>query len=380
MTTSDYRQPWIRTTAKMSGCTVIPDSAVQQILIGQSKDETLTFMEEINRCLTDYSLGKEREYQPGSSVVVRPTGQKTLFRPFTAQTNVGCKIIVDPAPNADGKKPPLHGVLVLTDDKGLQTGVINAEEVTGYRTSMGSMIPFMAREHVKNVVIFGAGKQALWHSRLALILRGDELESLTFVNRSEERGEELRKRVVADNEQRWKAKVTFSGLYPSQPDYDTKLEALLGQADVVFCTVPSTEPLFPAKYIQQRSDETKQPLITAIGSWQPNMIEIDPALIHHVLSDSKGQKVLLVDDRTGCLDHAGEVVQCELKSEQLVEVGAVMGDSAQIQQTSEAFREWLRSGLVIYKSVGVSVTDLTSGQRLLTLAKQKGLGTTLADF
>lgn len=365
----------------MSGCTVIPDSAVQQILIGQTREETLTFMHDISRCLTDYSLSKEREYQPKSSAIVRPNGQKTLFRPFTAQINVGCKIIVDPAPEADGKKAPLHGVLVLTDDKGLQTGVINAEEVTGYRTSMASMIPFMARERVKKIVVFGAGKQALWHSRLALVLRGEEIESVTIVNRSQEKGEALLERVRADNDERWKSKAQFSGLYPSQSNYDDGLKDLLGQADVAFCTVPSTEPLFPAKHIFERSAHARQPLITAIGSWQPNMIELPHDLIKHIVSDAAGQRVLLVDDKIGCLDHAGEVVQCDLKDEQLVEIGAILSTENESQASmSKEFKQWLKTGLVVYKSVGVSVCDLTSGQRLLSLAKEKGLGTTLSDF
>lgn len=369
----------------MSGCTILPDSAVQRILIDQTQDETLKFMQAICGCLEDYSLSKEREYQPGSSVVVRPNGQKTLWRPFTSQANVGCKIIVDPAPDSDGKKAPLHGVLVTTDDQGQRTGVINAEEVTGYRTSLASMIPFMDRERVKKVVVFGAGKQALWHTRLALVLRGEEIERVTIVNRSEEKGEALLSRVKADNDQRWKSSAELVGLYSNGADYDARLEALLGEADAIFCTVPSTEPLFPARYIEQRGQEAGWPLITAIGSWQPNMIELDPDLIKHIVDNPQGQKILLVDDRIGCLDHAGEVVQCELKAEQLVEIGAVLcpkyrNDGGSVPQTSQDFQQWLNAGLVIYKSVGVSVMDLTAGQRLLTLAKAKGLGTTIADF
>lgn len=371
---------------KMSGCTIIPDSAVREILIGQGRDETLIFMEDVRRCLTDYSLSKEREYQPGANVVVRPTGQKTLWRAFTSPTNAGCKIIVDPAADASGKKPPLHGVLVLTDNKGLQTGVINAEEVTGYRTSMASMIPFMARKRVQKVVVFGAGKQALWHTRLALVLRGEEIESVTVVNRSEGTAEALLRKVRADNEERWKANVQFSGLYPSHPDYESRLEELLGSADIVFCTVPSTEPLFPGKYILQRDLNDDWPLITAIGSWQPNMVELDPQLVKHAVDSPQCQHVLLVDDRIGCADHAGEVVQCGLRAEQMVEVGEVLGTTQEQASSgsnggaSDAFQEWLRMGLVVYKSVGVSVTDLTSGQRLLQLAKEKGLGTTVPDF
>lgn len=364
----------------MSSCTIIPDSAVKEILISQSRDETLAFMTDVRQCLTDYFLSKEREYQPTPGVVVRPGGQKTLFRSFTSQTNVGCKIIVDPAADQHGKKPPLHGTLVLTDNEGSQCGLLNAAEITAYRTSLASMIPYMERERTKNVVAFGAGKQALWHVRLALVLRGSEIENVTVINRSAEKGNELVERLRADNKERWKANARFTALDPSQPDYEDHLKETLHEADVIFCTVPSTEPLFPAAYIQQRSTEAGMPLITAIGSWQPNMIEIDPELIKHIMDDPNGQRVLLVDDRDGCLDHAGEVVQCKLEGEQLVEIGAVLGENEEGAGISESFRTWLRTGLVVYKSVGVSVMDLTAGQRLLTLAKEKGMGTTVPDF
>lgn len=365
----------------MGGCTIISDSNVHEILISQTLDETLAFMHDISRCLTDYSLSKEREYQPAPGVVVRPNGQKALFRSFTSPSNVGCKIIVDPAPDHHGRKAPLHGTLVITDDTGSRTGVINAAEVTAYRTSLASMIPFMSRERVKKVVVFGAGKQALWHARLALVLRGSEIEQMTIVNRSRERGEHLLNKLKADNERRWKTDVHFTGLYAADSQYDKLLERALSDADVVFCTVPSTQPLFPARYIPNQT----QPLITAIGSWQPNMIELDPELIKHIVGDQTGPRVLLVDDRDSCLDHAGEVVQSQLEEDHLVEIGAIVGtrsgeSSSSAPVVSEEFEHWLRSGLVIYKSVGVSVMDLTAGQRLLTLAREKGLGTTLTDF
>ena len=50
------------------------------------------------------------------------------------------KIIVDPAPQKDGAKSPLHGILTICDDQGLPTGIINAEEVTAFRTSMSALL------------------------------------------------------------------------------------------------------------------------------------------------------------------------------------------------------------------------------------------------
>lgn len=115
------------------------------------------------------------------------------------------------------------------------------------------------------------------------------------------------------------------------------------------------------------------------------MIEVPHQLVQHVVEDSACQGVLLVDDRDGCSAHAGEVVQCGLKAEQLVEIGAVLnkpegGGPDDARFSAQAFQDWLKNGLVVYKSVGVSVTDLIAGQRLLQLAKEKQLGVNIADF
>jgi len=50
---------------------------------------------------------------------------------------------------------------VLCDGKGNPIGVLSAEEVIGYRTSMDAMVPFSWRKHVDNIVVFESGMQAL---------------------------------------------------------------------------------------------------------------------------------------------------------------------------------------------------------------------------
>lgn len=42
---------------------------------------------------------------------------------------------------------------------------------------------------------------------------------------------------------------------------------------------------------------------------------------------------------------------------------------------------WLREGYVVYKSVGVALTDLASGEAILELAKKhEGMGTLVTDL
>lgn len=49
---------------------------------------------------------------------------------------------------------------------------------TCYR--LASTMLFEKRQSVHDVTIFGAGKQAYWHARLALLLRGEEIHHMNF--------------------------------------------------------------------------------------------------------------------------------------------------------------------------------------------------------
>ncbi|KAF5006289.1 hypothetical protein FDECE_7320, partial [Fusarium decemcellulare] len=157
-----------------AGLTVLNDPQVLDLLINLSRDDIIKFQRGLEQSLIEFTVGKEAEYQPTPDFVNRPSGQKTLFRTFSSADAVGTKIVVNPAPVEDeeGNKvyPPLNGVLALCDAAGRPTGLLNAGEVTGYRTALSALIPWMWRRHTERVVIFGAGKQGLWHARLALAL------------------------------------------------------------------------------------------------------------------------------------------------------------------------------------------------------------------
>ncbi|KAI1410411.1 NAD(P)-binding protein [Hypoxylon sp. FL1857] len=374
----------------MSSLTILSDSAVHEILISLSKQEIIAFQTSLAKCLQDYSIGTERQYQPAPGVVNRPNGQKTLFRPFTSPTAVGTKIIVDPAPTRDNKKLPLQGILTICDENGIPKGIINAGEVTGYRTSLIAMIPYIWRRNTENIVVFGAGKQAHWHLRLSLALRGDEIKSVTVVNRSESRAREMLDIITQENARHWKSPAALVHLDPSSPSFDRSLEAALADADAIFCTVPSDSPIFPAHYITGQMGKKKNPYISAIGSWQPNMIELDPALLRSIISNTtdgfhlghSSSGAILVDDSEFVMKHTGEAVQSQLKLSDMIEIGKVfhLRDDETDRGQRERLSQWLKEGLVVYKSVGVSVTDLAAGEQILLLAKERSLGTHLEEF
>ncbi|KAL2818580.1 shikimate/quinate 5-dehydrogenase [Aspergillus granulosus] len=308
------------------------NEAVYDLLINLSKNETIDLRTVTEKTLEDFSFGGERAYQPAPSAATRPNGQRTLFRPFTSDSAVGAKLVVTPPPRSDGKKEPLHGLIILLDALGHPTGLMAAEEVTGYRTSMNAMIPFCWRRHVERIVIFGAGMQALWHTRLILSLRGDEVKRIAFVNPSKDRVDALIETLSKENELRWRSRCSFDFLSSSAPNYQQQINARLSEADCVFCTTPSQIPLFPAALLTERGTPDRQPFISAVGSWQPDMIELDPVLLHHAITASEGYNpvtgeekgVVLVDDRDYAIENAGEIIRSKIMAENMVELGLII--------------------------------------------------------
>ncbi|CAK1358218.1 hypothetical protein CB0940_07150 [Cercospora beticola] len=364
---------------------ILPDSAIRTLLHNLTKQETLHFQQKLQTSLQGFS-SSEKQHQPSPGITTRPNGQKTLFRPFTSPSSVGCKIIVDPAPDPNtGTKDVLHGVLVVCDEKGLPKGLINAEEVTSFRTALCSLIPWVWRKRTRKVVVFGAGKVGVWTVRLCLRLRGEEVESVVVVNRNKGRAEDVVGKVEPGSGGREGLEIKALG-----SEDEEEVRKALREADAVFCTVPSEAVLFDEKDVR-REDGQSKPYISAIGSWRPNLIELDPELLKRVVSEEKmynpvsqsDDGFILVDDRKSVAEHTGELLRSKLTERKMIEVGQMLEIRENLRQSEEAAKlnAHLEEGFLIYKSVGVSVTDLASGEAILELAQKQGnLGTVITDF
>lgn len=158
----------------------------------------------------------------------------------------------------------------------------------------------------------------------------------------------------------------------------------MSNADCILCTTPSKTPLFPSSYLSKES--RCQPFISAIGSWQPSMSEIDPSLLHDgitakgrynpVTGEAKG--VILVDDRDFGLENCGELVQSGLAAKDIVELGEIIAlrkgrgrPELLTKEHIEKINQFISEGFVIYKSIGVSLTDLTASNAVLDLSNKR---------
>jgi len=102
-------------------------------------------------------------------------------------------------------------------------------------------------------------------------------------------------------------------------------------ADVIFCTTPSTTPLFDESILTNTEGRKKGRLIVAIGSYKRNMIEIPQEVIqqavkrhgsgHHFHKHAEEGGVVVVDT-LACLTETGELAG--LQPNQSVELGELV--------------------------------------------------------
>ncbi len=429
--------------------TILTDSEVRALLLSLKKEDIEELQENLAEALHEYSTGDANSsccssYQPQRTIIKRK-GVTTLFMPASTGESLGMKIVALEAPEAPDLKgdstpsltsamsgitisrststtessassvsgasfqpPPSvastssttpRGALTMLDRSGLPTGLVNAEELTAFRTALAATIIFSKRYHVHTITVFGSGKQAYWHIRLALLLRGSEIKHINIINRSFERAINLMKRFHVDEDhqgEEWYSRVKFSALSPDFQDYGRLLKEEVRKADVIFCCTPSLDPLFPAEFLTSTEGRKKGRFISAIGSYAPHMTELHPDIFrqavepdhhnhHHKHAPTSG--VVIVDSLESSLKEAGEIIQAKLKPEQLVEIGELMmikkAAMKEIElggQGEKGLKDWLMKGNVLYKSVGLGLMDLRVGGDLVIIARARGIGTTIQDF
>ncbi|KAJ4111509.1 hypothetical protein NW768_011863 [Fusarium equiseti] len=291
-------------------------------------------------------------------------GDRNLFMPSTDGFPSTIKLLTVP-----GNGDPARGLVIISKADGTPLGLISAGALTAFRTALATMTMFVRSPLPReNITVFGAGPVAAWHARLAILLYPDEVKRLTFVGRSPSR---LRRfmRPATYGLQKLSSNVTVDSL--SQNDATlcpSNLQQLISTSDALFCCTPSTEPLFPHRYLetQAHGHELKPRFISLVGSHKPDMQEVEAETLL-----SGGGKVH-VDTKEGCLAEAGEIVKAKLGEGDLTEIGEVFQPGPGIGVENDCN--------IVYKSVGFGLMDLIVGRSVLDAAKEEGVGTKVKGF
>jgi len=432
--------------------TVLSDSQIDDLLHSLTSSDIKSLQENLASTLHDYSTGTQEtsggcaENQPQRIAI--PTRDGTvLFMPAATKSNVGVKVvslssgeskIKRVVTQADDEAPSTRpkGTLTLLDLAGNPLALLAATTLTAFRTALATTFLFSKRSRVHNIVVFGAGAQAYWHIRLALLLRGPDVHHVHIVNRSYETAGNLFKTILKDP--RWadlryaykgSEPVEFTVLGEDYGEYARVLKDRVRGADVIFGCTPSTKPYFPAEWLTSAEGRRRARYLGLIGSYTPGMMELHPDILRHeigwetglghgepginepgksktgsgasISSQISGGKkkihwhkhversgVIVVDSLEASLKEAGEIIAAELTGHELVELGELVMVKRAEQQEIElgqgdgeesGLRKWVMGGNVIYKSVGLGIMDLCVGNDVVKMAREKKIGTTV-DF
>ncbi|KAL8803193.1 MAG: hypothetical protein Q9200_006317, partial [Gallowayella weberi] len=425
--------------------TVLSDSDIHSLLYSLNRDDVLGLQNNLAEALHEYSTGTQettgccQSNQPQRIAIPATDNQTTLFMPASTSTSRGIKIATlatapasprndslpsivstksntsttsslsnnphtpatptsqlsslslgpsagsstKSAPSTQSTTSPI-GSLTLLTSSGTPYAFLSASTLTAFRTALAATMIFTRRTSVHTLCIFGAGLQALWHIRLALLLRGPEIHHIHIINRTFERARKLMETIYTSPE--WEklrnsnSKLDFSIVSNDYGEYNRLVKEHVRKSDAIFCCTCSSVPLFPAEYLTSTEGRKKGRYVSAIGSFRHDMIELHPDILrqavapehknhHHKHADKGG--VVVVDSLEACLKEAGEVKRAGLSPEQLVEIGellmvkkASMQEIAQGGEGEVGLKRWLQAGNVVYKSVGLGLMDICVGEDL----------------
>lgn len=223
------------------------------------------------------------------------------------------------------------GLVTVFGPDGSPLGIVDGPTLTAIRTAAGSGLAtrLLAREDVSTLAMLGAGAMAFDQVEAVRAVR--PIERVLVWSRSAERARALAERVggevVADADQ------------------------AVGEADVVSCATPATEPLFGAGSVRAGTH------LNAVGAYTPEMVELPADLVRRAY--------VVVDDVEAAAAEAGDLIQAGKTPDATVGgllAGAVPDRSAHC---------------TIFKSVGVAAQDVTAAHRALLNAEGLGLGAVL---
>lgn len=223
--------------------------------------------------------------------------------------------------------PAILGVVLLLDSKtGAILSMMDGAYITALRTGAagGIATKLLARKEAATVAIFGCGAQGK-----------TQLEAVCNVR-------PIKRALLYDHnfDAAFKVKTEMEEKLNISIDIEKNLEQLK-QADIICTATTSETPLF------SRKDISTGVHINAIGSYKPNMQELDPFII------KEGK--LFVDSRESVLKESGDLIKPiaeHIFTDRIIdaEIGELINKKTAGRNTDNE--------ITIFKSVGLGVQDL----------------------
>lgn len=314
----------------------VPDQSEQLFqdikLLSTADIKSLISMEEaitaVEQAFASYSDGTS--YVPQRYVSSVPgIGMDLFFKPAYNEElgKIAVKILTQKKAGVKKGIPSILGVVLLIDtETGAILTMIDGTYLTALRTGAASGIAtkLLARENAETVAIFGCGAQGKTQLEAICSVRPVKHALLYDVNTDSAR----------------ELKVSMEDKLNISIDVESNLKNLK-QADVICTATGSDLPLF------SRDDISDGVHINAIGSYKPNMQEIDPQIIK--------ASMLFADSKEAILKESGDLIKPindGVFSDDIIkaDIGDLINNKVAGRQTDDE--------ISIFKSVGLGVQDL----------------------
>lgn len=255
--------------------------------------------------------------------------------------------------NTSKNLPTLSGVImVFSGITGLPIGVVDAYHITGMRTGAAGALgaKYLAKENSKNLLIIGAGNQAIFQiaATLSLISTIDRVQ-VTALN-----SEEVKK-FVSSIKSRLEDEF---GIYPDDVIFEAveDIEAAVKDSDIIITVTPSRKPIIKKEWVQKGTH------ISCIGADMEGKQEIE--------SEIMSKALIFVDDVVHCKE-VGEI-ELPLKS-------GVIQDSNIIGELGDLILKKVKGRtsdeqITIYDATGMAILDIATANLVLKQAEEAGRG------
>ena len=271
---------------------------------------------------------------------VRTEAGVTLLMPayLHQSKSLGIKIASVYSKNPEQGLPMIAAtVLILSPETGFPLALMDGTSLTGIRTGAGGGLAadLLAQPESTVVGLFGAGVQA--RAQLEAVLAVRSIRRVNLLSRTKESAQKL-----ADEIAGW----------PEAPEVvltDSPRETI-NEADIIIGATTSTTPLFDGNDLKPGAH------VTGVGSFTPQMQEIDPVTVERAR--------IVVDSREACLAEAGDLIIPGAKID--AELGEIVNGNQPSRQSA--------TEITFFKSVGVAVQDAAAGAAVLAAAEAQGLG------
>lgn len=221
-------------------------------------------------------------------------------------------------------KPVSQGVTLLSDlTDGQHIANLESSYLTRLRTGAMSAIATdkLAKQDAEVLCVIGTGGMAF--EQVLGVIEVRNIKTMNLYNRTYEKAKDFKQR------------LEDFGVTSDIQVFDSVSEAVKN-ADIINCATRSEKSVFDHKDLQAHAH------INGVGSYLPEMREIDTASIKHA-------DTIVLDDLHGAMHEAGEFIQAEKDGH---------FDFNQATLLKDVTDKTASKGITIFKSVGAAYYDL----------------------